>query len=310
MRELDFLKTIKNTLSNTSHIGDDCANLKDLGIVVTQDSFVEDIHFKRDYFSAYEIGYKSIIVNISDILASGAKPKYITIALSLPSDISTDFIKDYYRACEDISKEFGIEVIGGDITGAEKICISVCAIGITANRNISSRSSAQVGDIIITSGEYGSSAAGLHLLLNKIEGFDDIKHCHKMPRLCPELSETLAKCTQTYAMMDTSDGFIDAAFKIAQSSNKTLFIDFEKIPINKKLKEISPDNWVNWALYGGEDYNLFACIKPSIIKELPQNTYTIIGKVQQKQTYPVIINKDCASIKINTLDETFNHFKD
>ena len=139
MRELDLIEIINKTLDDNKHLGDDCAYLKDLEIAVTQDSLVENVHFSTKFSTPYEIGYKSLIVNISDILASGAEPKYITISLSLPKNINDDFIKEFYTACNDVAKEFGIEIVGGDITGSDKIYISVCAIGSTKGRNISSR---------------------------------------------------------------------------------------------------------------------------------------------------------------------------
>ena len=95
MKEKEFIQIIKSTL-NSNYIGDDCAYLKDLGIVVTQDSLVEDVHFKMDYMTPYQLGYKSVMVNISDICASGAEPKYITISLSLPKHVDEDFVKNFY----------------------------------------------------------------------------------------------------------------------------------------------------------------------------------------------------------------------
>ena len=84
MKEQDFINIIKKQIG-TEYIGDDCAFLKDLGIVVTQDSLVEDVHFKMNWCTPYQLGFKAVTVNISDVLASGAEPKYVTIALSLPS---------------------------------------------------------------------------------------------------------------------------------------------------------------------------------------------------------------------------------
>ena len=160
MKELDFIDIIK-TKTNTNLIGDDCAYLKELGIVITQDNFVEDIHFKRNWATPYQIGYKAAAVNISDVLASGAKPAYITVGLSLPRDIDTSFIKELYRGIT--AGSYGAELAGGDITGGEKICISITALGNAKGRTISSRSNAQAGYAIILSGETGTSAAGFVL---------------------------------------------------------------------------------------------------------------------------------------------------
>ena len=88
MKEKEFISIIKNTLKS-EYIGDDCAYLKDLGIVVTQDSLVENVHFLRKKITPFQLGYKSVMVNISDIAASGGDPKYLTVSISLPSDIDT-----------------------------------------------------------------------------------------------------------------------------------------------------------------------------------------------------------------------------
>ena len=97
MDELEIINIIKSK-SESEYIGDDCAYLKELGIVISQDNLVEDVHFKREWYTPRELGYKCAAVNISDILASGAKPAYLTVALSLPNNISNSFIEDFYHA--------------------------------------------------------------------------------------------------------------------------------------------------------------------------------------------------------------------
>ena len=95
MKEKEFISIIKNILTN-EYIGDDCAYLKDLNITVSQDSLVEDVHFKMNFTTPYQLGYKTVMVNLSDIASSGARPKYITISLSLPQYIENDFIEEFY----------------------------------------------------------------------------------------------------------------------------------------------------------------------------------------------------------------------
>ena len=101
MKELEFINIIQNLLSS-EYIGDDCAYLEDLGIVVTQDSLVEDVHFKREFATPFQLGYKSIAVNLSDIYASGAEAKYLTVSLSLPKDIDENFLKEFYEGAKSV----------------------------------------------------------------------------------------------------------------------------------------------------------------------------------------------------------------
>lgn len=319
MKELEFIKIIKKTLSKNSYIGDDCAYIKDLDIVITQDSLVEDVHFSRKFSTPYELGYKAIIVNLSDILASGAIPKYVTISLSLPKNTDDEFIKEFYKACENLSEEFDFEVIGGDITGSDKIFISICAIGLTKGRKISSRGYAQVGDYVITTGNHGSSAAGLSLLQRQIIDpplniRSSLVKTHLMPILHEKFSYEIAtKINRDYAMMDTSDGLVDALFKIAQSSNVLISVDFDKIPYDSQIEDLAKEanlNFKDWVLYGGEDYQLVACVDEENLKKLDKNAFTIIGQVKEKKENHIVevIFEDDVQ-KITNLDKTFNHFK-
>lgn len=313
MKELEFLEIIKNILSKNSYIGDDCAYIKDLEIVITQDSLVEDIHFLRKFSTPYQVAYKAVIANLSDILASGAAPKYIMVSLSLPKDTDNNFIYEFYKACEDLSNEFNFEVIGGDITGSGKLFISICAIGLTRGVKISSRKNAKVGDYVITTGVHGSSSAGLFLLQNNISGYPDLVEKHLMPILAKTFSnEIAAKIKRDYAMMDTSDGLIDALFKIAQASEVLISVDFNKIPYDKEIEEAAKEaniDFKDWIFYGGEDYQLIACVDKENLKQL-KTSYTIIGQVKErKENHYVEVSFDDGIQKITNLEKMFNHFK-
>lgn len=294
MKEQDLLKIIKSQIGG-EYIGDDCAYLKDFNIVITQDSLVEGVHFKRDWYSPNELGYKSVAVNISDVLASGAKPVYVTIALSLPKDINENFVKEFYIGAKEAL--CGAKIVGGDITGSDKLYISITALGDTKRRFISSRSGAKSGYVVITSGLYGGSSAGLRALINS-EQNDELINSHKKPILNEEFSRLISvNINEAYAMMDTSDGLADALFKIAQASNVSIDIDYEKIP-----KSVQDSNDV---LFGGEDYNLIAAVPNHILSKL--NKYTIIGHVKDYSGYFFNVNgkeyKSYDDIKV------YNHFE-
>ncbi len=328
--EKELIKLIKNTL-NSSYIGDDCAYLKDLGIVISQDSLVEDIHFLRDKISPWQLGWKTASVNISDICASGAQPKYMTVALSLPKEINTEFVKEFYdglkSACD------GVEIVGGDITAADKIFISATAIGSDKGRNISSRANAQPGQKIVIAGVHGSSAAGLKLLLEgKSEPMkssspplsaslnrepcvaalsntplkslvnetfsDKLIKAHLEPVAQLEFSRKIATAqTGKYAMMDTSDGLMDALSQISEASGVGIDINFDKIPVDEEIKSFT--NWQELVLFGGEDYGLVATV------DTPLEGAVIIGEITKGsgvtidgQLYPkALIDK-----------KIFNHF--
>lgn len=258
MKELDFINVIKKQ-TNSEFMGDDCAYIKNFGIVVTQDNFVEDVHFKRNWATPFQIGYKAAVVNISDILASGGKPEYLSVGISIPNDIDEEFIKEFYKGI--IAGSYGAKISGGDITGGDKIFISITAIGSTKKRKISSRSNAKAGYAIITYGDYGLSSKGLQELIKGEKVSKNIS-VHLEPKLNPGFSEKIASQIQEdYAMTDTSDGLADALFKIAQASECTIEADYVE------------------GMFGAEDYNLVAAVPEHFLNKI--NNYYVIGKVKK-----------------------------
>lgn len=301
MKEKEFISVIKNLL-NSEYIGDDCAYLKDLGIVVTQDSLVENVHFCMDFITPFQLGYKSVMVNISDVAASGAEPKYLTVSLSLPADIDSDFVKEFYLGAKKACGE-GVKIVGGDITGSDKIFVSICAIGSSENRNISSRKNAQVGQKIIVSGIHGSSAAGLRLLLNGKQLPEKFVKAHLEPAAQVDFAKDIATVQSAfYAMMDTSDGLMDALSTIANESNVLLEIKFDQIPYDNDLK-LFP-NWQDLVLFGGEDYQIVASVDSDY-----QGGITI-GKVKSGSGVDLLLADKVVHYSRQDVEkQLFNHFK-
>ncbi|DAA83158.1 MAG TPA: thiamine-phosphate kinase [Cyanobacteria bacterium UBA10660] len=302
MKEKEFITIIKNTL-NSPYIGDDCAYLKDLGIVVTQDSLVEDIHFSTKFISAFDLGFKAVMVNVSDVVASGAEPKYLTVSLSLPSNVKEDFVEEFYNGCK---KACGndVQIVGGDITGSEKIYISICAIGKTLGRNISSRKNAKIGQKVIVSGIHGSSSAGLKLLLECKNSPEKFIKSHINPVAQVEFGKNISTTVkEPYAMMDTSDGLMDGLSTIANESGVLLDVDFDKIPYDKDIEQF--ENWQDLVLFGGEDYQILATV--------PQNFQGgfEIGVVKEGLGVNLKLRDKITHYSKQDVEEkVFNHFKD
>ena len=299
MKEKDFITTIKNIL-NSEYIGDDCAYLKDLGIVITQDSLVEDIHFKKDLITPYQLGYKSVMVNVSDVCASGAKPVYLTVSLSLPSGIDKNFVREFYNGAKTACGK-DIKIVGGDITGSDKIYISVCAVGSVSARNISSRSNAKIGQKVVVSGVHGSSGAGLELLLAGKNNPEKLIKSHLEPKAQIEFGEKLGNIKEIYASMDTSDGLMDALSTIANESKVLLDIDFDKVPYDKEIEEF--DNWRDMVLFGGEDYQIVATVPQDF-----EGGY-VIGEVKEGIGVDLKISGKIKHYSKQDVEEKlFNHF--
>lgn len=296
MKEKEIINLIKN-ITSSSYIGDDCAYLENLDIVVTQDSLVEDVHFSLKYSTPYQIGFKSAMVNVSDICASGAEPLYATVALSMPDKTDYKFVEDFYRGLKDAFKN--VKIAGGDITGSDKLYISITVIGSAKNRRISTRSGAKEGYKIIVSGEHGNSAKGLEILKSTKLSSKNEKfiNAHLMPNAKLRFSKEIAEnIKDEYAMTDSSDGLADALMNIAKSSGVTLDIDTSKIPHDKNVD-------MDTVLYGGEDYELVACVPESILKYITK--YYLIGDVKKGNAGIILDN-----IFIDNIDDKiFNHFK-
>lgn len=283
-KEARFLQIISDVLDDSSYLGDDCAYLSEYNLVVSSDSLVEDVHFDLNTISAYSLGKKSLLVNISDILSSGAKPEYLTVSLS--GMLNEDFIENFYRGANEICHKYGLKIIGGDLTGGDKITIAVTIFGNTKGRNISSRKNAKDGYIVLLAGYHGSSAAGFKILNGNDKCFlarEDVSKnkdyfikSHTEPELYPEISEIIAKnCKQPYAMMDTSDGLYDGLKKISEASDVGFSIEFDKI--------LRKTNNFNDVLFGGEDYGLLICLETSDFEKvfplLNGKDIAVIGKV-------------------------------
>lgn len=317
MNEFDYLKVINKKLTDNSFIGDDCAFLPvDFlgvnGLYVTQDSLVQDVHFSLETISPYLLGRKAVSVNLSDLAAVCANPLFITISLSLPKFINENFVSDFYKGVDDVCCEQGVKVVGGDLTGADKVFVSISAIGAKSTSFNISRANASVGDIVVTTGFHGDSAGGLALLTSGLKEKKSLIDSHLNPTPQILKSKLLSECIQCdFAMMDTSDGLGDALFKIAQASGVNIECDFSRVPISEELKTIFPETYKLLALWGGEDYQLLFTVSESVFKKLDNAMFFDIGRVVSKSDNPVVFVNDSERVVINEntlIENSYNHF--
>lgn len=316
MKELDFLEIINKKLSSAEYLGDDCAFLEDLDIFVTHDTLVENVHFSMYTISPYMLGRKSAAVNLSDLAAALCEPKYITVSLSMPSVVKKSFVEELYRGINDICNEYDVKVIGGDLTSSEKIVVSICAIGKKTSFFLSSRKFAKHADYIVVTGFHGSSSAGLYALSDFLYADSTLINAHLNPVPALKESKLLAKLTDSdIAVMDTSDGLVDALYKIAVSSRHSIEIDINKVPVQQELIDFCRQNeldYKNFVKWGGEDYQLVACVPKEVYLKLDKTLFTSIGKVMNLDTSPCVFIKDNKNTEKITEDvlsqNVFNHF--
>ena len=316
MNELRFLEIINKTLDSSSFLGNDCAYLDDFDIFVTQDTLVEDVHFSLYTINPYLLGRKSVSVNLSDLAAALSIPKYILVSLSLPKNTKDYFVSELYRGINDVCQEYGVKVVGGDITGSDKVVISICAIGKKKSLFLSSRSKAKKDDYILVTGQFGNSSAGFYALSNFLQASDSLINSHLNPT--PRVNEALKLASlidNDIAVMDCSDGLIDALYKISLASMHNLKIDLNSVPVSDNLKEFCSYNFLdykNFVKWGGEDYELLVCVPEKTYLKLDKNLFTLIGRVQNKDKNPSVIVKDNTVFEKITKDifekNSFNHF--
>lgn len=317
MNELEYLKIINKTLTDSSFIGDDCAFLPVEilgcnGIYVTQDSLVQDIHFSLDTTTPYLLGRKAVSVNLSDLAAMCAKPLCITISLSLPKAFDSNFIADFYKGVNEVCETYGVKVVGGDLTGSDKVFVSVCAIGSKFTPFNISRANAKKGDVVVTTGYHGDSAGGLSLLSSGQRESCVLIDAHLNPLPQLDKSRLLSNIIQTdFAMMDTSDGLGDALFKIAQASNVNIECDFSSVPVSSELKSKFPNTYKSLVLWGGEDYQLLFTVSEEVYEKLDDTIFFKIGQVVSTSEESTVLIKDSECIIINEktlIENSYNHF--
>lgn len=316
MNELYFIELINKILAPNQYLGDDCAFLEDLDIFVTHDTLVQDVHFSMYTTSAYMLGRKSVAVNLSDLSAAISAPKYITISLSMPKTVKEDFVKEFYRGVNDICSEYGVKVIGGDLTASDKIVISVCAIGKKESLFLSSRKFAKQGDYVVATGHHGSSSIGFYALSNFLQADEELINSHINPTPRVNEGKILSNITDTnIAVMDSSDGLVDALYKIAEASKHSIEIDINKVPVSEKMIDFCNYNnldYKEFVKWGGEDFELIACVPEELFVKLDKTKFFPIGKVINKDNNPVVLIKDGKNKSKITKDilisQTYSHF--
>ena len=246
-------------------IGDDAAVLTGIKnkLIATTDMAVEDIHFRTAWSSPFQIGAKLATANIADLFAMGASPKYLLVAAALPKKVADNFIEELAKGVRSVADNFQVAVVGGDLSQAEKIALSITALGDLESKPIT-RSGAQVGDHIYVSQLPGLSAAGLAILGRGLNRPRYVVEAHLNPKLVAP--HQLIKVAT--AMCDISDGIsvdganIARASKVNMSFNKSLISAANAFSDLAELaKELNEDVF-DWILNGGEDHFFLATVNP------------------------------------------------
>lgn len=293
-------------------IGDDAAVLskRDKLTVVTTDMLVEGVHFDLMYVPLKHLGYKSIVVNLSDVCAMNAVPTQVTVAIALSNRFSLEAVEELYDGMRAACKRYNIDLVGGDTTTSLKgLIISVTAIGEVEDGKQVYRSTANEGDLICVTGDLGGAYLGLQILerekkifLENPEIKPDLENQQYIigRQLKPEPRTDIVKWFNDLkilptAMIDISDGLSSEALHICEQSNLGCELYEEKIPICEEARSqaftfnIDP---TLCALSGGEDYELLFTVKPEDEEKLKGSLdVTVIGKMTAKGTEPTLVTR-------------------
>jgi len=284
-------------------VGDDAAIIEyDSGkqTVVSTDMLVEGVHFDMVYTPLKHLGYKAVIVNLSDIYAMNAIPKQITVSLAVSNRFSYQALEELYTGIKMACETYGVDLVGGDTTTSlSGLTISITAIGQADADKVVYRSGAQPGDKIFVSGDLGGAYMGLTIMEREKEVFmaapgaqPDLKgHDYIVGRLLkPEARRDVQELLDESdilptAMIDISDGLSSELMHIAKNSEVGIYIEEEKIPIAEQTYDQALDfsiDPINCALNGGEDYELLFTLKAEDAQKLKGSPFvTEIGEVKE-----------------------------
>ncbi len=300
-------------------VGDDAAVIDHFGkqTVITTDMLIEGVHFDLAYTPLKHLGYKSVVVNLSDIYAMNAMPTQITLSVGISSRFSVEALEEFYDGVYAACEEYGVDLIGGDTCSTQKgFIVSVTAIGELTNDKIVQRSTAQKGDLICVSGDLGGAYIGLLFLerekkiyLESPQIQPDLENeQYVIGRLLkPKARKDIFEFFETQnilptSMLDISDGLSSELLHICQKSGVGCMIYEDKIPIAEDSKqaaykfEIDP---TACALSGGEDYELLFTIKQEDYEKITLNEQiSVVGYVTEAEEGAIIKTKGGNTHKI------------
>lgn len=257
-----FAKTMRLDRSVVKGSGDDAAVIKwtrDKHLLLTCDMVLEDVHFKLPEAKPFDIGWKAMARNISDIAAMGGLPRYALVSVAIDPDKTADFARELVRGMNAAASKFKVNIVGGDMSSSKKLMIDVSLAGEVEKRNVVLRSGAKAGDLIMVTGAIGGSGKG--------------KHLNFIPRV--EESRAIVKRFKINSMIDVSDGLVMDLWRILDQSRVGATLYQNAIPLSKDAGEFKK------AISEGEDFELLFTMS---VAEARRFFKTYLGKMKTPVT--------------------------
>lgn len=286
--------------STIKGVGDDAAVLhyENKRTVVSTDLLLEGVHFDLSYFPLKHLGYKAIVVNLSDIYAMNATPKQVTVSLGISSKFSLEAIEEIYAGMLMACNRYEVDLVGGDTSASKQgLVISITALGEAEENDLVYRSGAQINDLLCVSGDLGGAYMGFQLMEREkrvflanpqtqpdLEGKDYIVERQLKPEARRDVIASLkALGIKPTSMIDVSDGLSSEIMHLCSKSNVGMNVFEEKIPIDPQTydmaRELDLDPTIA-TLNGGEDYELLFTISQADFDKIKNNPdISIIGHV-------------------------------
>jgi thiamine-monophosphate kinase len=271
-------------------IGDDAAAWRgdDSAVLATTDAMVEGVHFATGT-PWWELGWKALAVNLSDIAAMGGEPRYALVNLSLPGETEVEDVAQLYRGMADLANKHRVAIVGGNITGAPVVMIAVTVIGRGLKEGLLRRSAAVPGDRIAVTGHLGSAAAGLKVLTGNLklapETSASLRKAHVQPE--PRIPEGQVLVRQgVRAAIDISDGLIADLGHVCAASKVGASVRVNTAPIHPQVQGAFGKDALGLALTGGEDYELLFTAGERIMEQVrasigAKRPVTVIGEITE-----------------------------
>lgn len=247
-------------------IGDDCAVLRPAeghDLLVTTDTQEEGVHFRRDWSTPQDIGWRCLAVNVSDIAAMGGAPLGAVVALSLPETLTVTFVEAMYDGLNALAEAYDCPIIGGNLSkSAQRLSVTITVLGSTPRDSAAYRASARVGDGIWVTGDLGGAKAGLEALLHPqaVAGLPTDAVLSRYRRPLPRLKEALyLRQHGARSLIDLSDGLSSDLAHVCEASGVGARLHADQIPISDETRRVADALGLDalaFALHGGEDFEL------------------------------------------------------
>ena len=312
----DFKSVNTSTIKG---VGDDCAILDHEGkrTLVTTDLLLEGIHFDLTYVPLKHLGYKAVVVNLSDVYAMNGTPRQITVSLGISKRFTVEHINELYSGIYAACERYGVDLVGGDTSASVTgLIISVTCIGEASEKDIVSRDGARDTDLVCVSGDLGAAYMGLQLLERErvasagmkdfqpdFAGKEYILERQLKPEARRDVIEELRSLgIHPTAMLDVSDGLSSELLHICKQSNVGCRIYEERIPIDYQTATMAEElnmNLVTAAMNGGEDYELLFTVPLTDLSKVElMKTARLIGRITKPELGAYLVTRDEAELEI------------